>query len=94
MGSDTKRPSSKRDSPASDSESPTNDGAARSETPTSSRHSNGHLGSSENHVFSDPSTADYWRLKYEKAGYENRHRFDPSYQWTAEEEKKLVRKVL
>ncbi|KAK0387331.1 hypothetical protein NLU13_5644 [Sarocladium strictum] len=52
-----------------------------------------HLGSTDDHVFADPATAEYWRLKYEKAGYENRHRFDPELTWTAEEEKKLVRKV-
>lgn len=51
------------------------------------------LGSTEDHVFSEPSAADYWRKVYEQAGYENRHRFDPSFQWTAEEEKKLIRKV-
>ena len=53
----------------------------------------GGYGSSDEHVFSDPSIADYWRKKYEKAGYENRHRYDPNYKWTAEEEKRLVRKV-
>lgn len=51
-------------------------------------------GSTEEHVFSDPSIADHWRKVYEKAEYENRHRFDPNYQWSAEDEKKLVRKVL
>ncbi|KAB5583568.1 major facilitator superfamily domain-containing protein [Coniochaeta sp. 2T2.1] len=50
-------------------------------------------GSSDEHIFSDPSLAEYWRGVYEKAGYENRHRFDPDYKWTAEEEKKLVRKI-
>ncbi|KAI8272958.1 putative transporter [Colletotrichum sp. SAR11_240] len=50
-------------------------------------------GSTDEHVFSDPSIAEYWRKVYEKAQYENRHRFDPSYQWSAEEEKKLVRKI-
>ncbi|KAH8171428.1 major facilitator superfamily protein [Sarocladium implicatum] len=53
----------------------------------------GHYGSSDDHVFSDPATADYWRLKYEKAGYENRHRFDPELKWTAAEEKRIVKKV-
>lgn len=53
----------------------------------------GHYGSTSDHIFADAATADYWRLKYEKAGYENRHRFDPDLQWTAEEERKLVRKV-
>ncbi|KAH6681181.1 allantoate permease [Plectosphaerella plurivora] len=51
------------------------------------------LGSTPDHVFSDPSAADYWRKVYEQAGYENRHRFDPSFQWTADEEKKLIRKL-
>jgi len=50
-------------------------------------------GSTEDHIFSDPSIADYWRKVYEFAKYENRHRYDPSFSWTAEEEKKLVRKV-
>ncbi|OIW27618.1 MFS general substrate transporter [Coniochaeta ligniaria NRRL 30616] len=50
-------------------------------------------GSSDEHIFSDPSLAEYWRGVYEKARYENRHRFDPEYKWTAEEEKKLVRKI-
>lgn len=50
-------------------------------------------GSSDEHIFSDPSLAEYWRGVYEKARYENRHRFDPAYKWTAEEEKKLVRKI-
>ncbi|KFA79693.1 hypothetical protein S40288_09317 [Stachybotrys chartarum IBT 40288] len=51
------------------------------------------FGSTANHIFSDPSLADYWRNKYEKAHYENLHRFDPEFQWTADEEKKLIRKV-
>ncbi|OBR10758.1 Major facilitator superfamily transporter [Colletotrichum higginsianum IMI 349063] len=51
-------------------------------------------GSTDDHVFSDPSVADHWRKVYEKAQYENRHRFDPSYEWSAEDEKKLVRKVM
>ncbi|EFQ34668.1 major facilitator superfamily transporter [Colletotrichum graminicola M1.001] len=50
-------------------------------------------GSTDEHVFSDPVTADYWRKVYEKAQYENRHRFDPSYQWSAEDERKLVKKI-
>ncbi|KAL5416505.1 hypothetical protein PMIN03_002050 [Paraphaeosphaeria minitans] len=50
-------------------------------------------GSYENHPFSERVTAQYWREIYEKAQYEGRHRFDPNYTWTAEEEKKLVRKL-
>ncbi|KAM5343156.1 hypothetical protein ACJ41O_014122 [Fusarium nematophilum] len=49
--------------------------------------------SAADHVFSDPAIADRWRKVYEKAQYENRHRFDPAYTWTAEEEKRLVRKI-
>lgn len=37
--------------------------------------------------------AEYWRQVYENAKYEGRHRYDPSYKWTAAEEKKLLRKV-
>jgi hypothetical protein len=49
--------------------------------------------SSIEHPFSDPEVADRWRKVYENAQYENRHRFDPNFTWTAQEEKKLVRKV-
>ncbi|RBR23350.1 uncharacterized protein FIESC28_03826 [Fusarium coffeatum] len=49
--------------------------------------------SSIEHPFSDPEIADRWRKVYEKAEYENRHRFDPSFTWTDHEEKKLVRKI-
>lgn len=38
-------------------------------------------------------TALYWKEVYENAKYEGRHRYDPSYKWTAAEEKKLLRKV-
>lgn len=51
------------------------------------------FGSTDDHVFSDPAMATHWREIYEKASYENRHRFDPEFTWTAEEEKRLVRKV-
>jgi len=50
-------------------------------------------GSRESHVFKDRITAQYWREVYDRAQYEGRHRFDPDCTWTAEEEKKLVRKV-
>ena len=50
-------------------------------------------GSSEEHIFKDPTVANHWRNVYETARYENRHRFDPDFTWTAEEEKKLVRKI-
>ncbi|KAH7179484.1 major facilitator superfamily domain-containing protein [Fusarium flagelliforme] len=49
--------------------------------------------SSIEHPFSDPEIADRWRKVYEKAEYENRHRFDPSFTWTDQEEKKLVRRI-
>ncbi|KAJ4134854.1 hypothetical protein NW768_004463 [Fusarium equiseti] len=49
--------------------------------------------SSIEHPFSDPEIADRWRKVYEKAEYENRHRFDPNFTWTDHEEKKLVRKI-
>ncbi|KAI1096532.1 MFS general substrate transporter [Rostrohypoxylon terebratum] len=50
-------------------------------------------GSTDDHIFSDPAVAEKWRRVYENAKYENRHRFDPEFKWTAEEEKRLVRKV-
>ncbi|KAH8200547.1 hypothetical protein TruAng_005265 [Truncatella angustata] len=50
-------------------------------------------GSSENHIFKDPTIASYWRNVYENAGYENRHRFDPNLSWTADEEKRVRRKI-
>lgn len=53
----------------------------------------GDYGSDGNHVFADPKVAEYWRDVYEKAQYEGRHRFDPEITWSADEEKKLKRKV-
>lgn len=50
-------------------------------------------GSYNDHPFRDVATAQYWRDVYENAKYEGRHQFDPSYTWTAAEEKRLVRKV-
>lgn len=47
----------------------------------------------DQHVFSDPVVAEHWLAIYEKANYENRHRFDPTFAWSAEEERKLVRKI-
>lgn len=51
------------------------------------------LGSTQQHPFSAPENAQYWQSVYETAKYEGRHRFDPTCQWSASEEKKLVRKV-
>ncbi|KAI5792594.1 major facilitator superfamily domain-containing protein [Peziza echinospora] len=51
------------------------------------------LGSSEKHVFTDDKISAYWQDIYEKVQYEGRHRFDRLFTWTAEEEKKLVRKI-
>lgn len=51
------------------------------------------LGSVEPHVFTNPRRAAHWLQVYEKATYEGRHRFDASWTWTPEEEKRLRRKV-
>lgn len=45
------------------------------------------------HQFKNENIANFWRGVYEKSGYEGRHRFDPNYTWTPQEESKLVRKV-
>jgi hypothetical protein len=45
------------------------------------------------HPFKDVAIAQYWRDVYENAKYEGWHHFDPSYTWSAAEEKRLVRKV-
>lgn len=50
-------------------------------------------GSVEPHIFTDSLRAEHWRGVYEGSKYECRHRFDPSFQWTAKEEKKALRKV-
>lgn len=43
--------------------------------------------------FADPSVAEYYATVYEKSQYECRHVFDPTLQWSPEEERKLVRKL-
>ncbi|SNX83371.1 related to permease [Melanopsichium pennsylvanicum] len=48
---------------------------------------------SQSHIFQDEKVAQRWRQLYETTKYENRHRFDPNFEWTAEEEKKVLRKV-
>src|SRR5690606_5716464 len=45
------------------------------------------------HIFSDEKIAAHWRGIYEEAKYEGRHRFDPEFKWTAEEEKKVLKKI-
>lgn len=52
------------------------------------------LGSTGEHVFSDPAVAAYWRGVYENARYESRHRFDPEMTWSAPSERLLKRKVI
>ncbi|KAL0942649.1 yil166c-like protein [Colletotrichum truncatum] len=53
-----------------------------------------YLGSIEPHVFSNPRRAAHWQQIYENATYEGRHRFDASLTWSAEEEKRLKKKVM
>ena len=53
-----------------------------------------YLGSTQQHAFTLPADLSYWSNIYDKAQYEGRHRFDPLFQWTSSEEKKLVRKVV
>ena len=43
--------------------------------------------------FLDPKVAEYYRGLYEASKYECRAAFDPEFDWTPEEEKKLVRKL-
>jgi hypothetical protein len=43
--------------------------------------------------FSDPDVAAYWISVYEKSQYECRHVVDPKLEWSAAEERKLVRKL-
>jgi hypothetical protein len=47
----------------------------------------------EQNPFLDPDVAAHWTTVYEKSQYECRHVFDPSFTWTREEEKKLVRRL-
>ncbi|KAJ8089387.1 hypothetical protein PM082_014635 [Marasmius tenuissimus] len=53
----------------------------------------GDYGSGRDHIFSDPKVADYWRNVYETAHYEGRHRYDPTFTWSAAEELRVKRKV-
>lgn len=43
--------------------------------------------------FKDPKVAEYYRDLYEKAQYESREAFDPEIEWTAAEERSLVRRL-
>lgn len=43
--------------------------------------------------FKDPVTAEYYRGVYEEAQYECRSAFDPDFEWTKEEEKRVLRKL-
>lgn len=53
----------------------------------------GFTASTQENPFSSQADAEYWGQVYEEAKYEGRHRFDPSFQWSPAEEKRLVRKV-
>jgi hypothetical protein len=43
--------------------------------------------------FEDPNVAEHWKQVYEASRYECREEYDPKFTWTAEEEKRLVRKL-
>ena len=47
----------------------------------------------EKNPFLDPDVAEHWSLVYEKSQYECRSAFDPTYTWTADEEKAVVWKL-
>jgi hypothetical protein len=47
----------------------------------------------EEHVFSDPRRAAYWKSVYDDVRYEGRARFDPAFTWSASAERVLIRKV-
>ncbi|WPK27115.1 hypothetical protein PUMCH_004488 [Australozyma saopauloensis] len=49
--------------------------------------------SSAPNPFKDPTVAQYYRKLYEASEYECRAAFDPEFDWTPEEEKKLIRKL-
>jgi len=50
-------------------------------------------GSYDDHIFSNPEVAAHWAAVYENAKYEGRHRFDPTFKWSAAEEKAVRRKA-
>ncbi|CZS97647.1 uncharacterized protein RAG0_06618 [Rhynchosporium agropyri] len=43
--------------------------------------------------FLDPDVAEHWAIIYEKSQYECRSAFDPTFTWTEEEERKIVRRL-
>lgn len=47
----------------------------------------------EKNPFSDPKVAEYYRELYKSSQYECRGAFDPELEWTAAEEKRIVRKL-
>lgn len=47
----------------------------------------------DSNPFKDPVVAKYYADLYESVGYECRLAFDPHFEWTEEEEKKVIRKV-
>lgn len=60
------------------------------ETSTSSKPSSVRLGESEGGVWASGGAIDNYKPIPE---YEGAHRYDPTFQWTDNEEKKLVRRV-
>jgi hypothetical protein len=46
------------------------------------------------HIFTDPSRSAHGSGVYEASKYECRHRFDSTLEWSAEDEKKVLRKVI
>jgi hypothetical protein len=46
------------------------------------------------HIFTDLSRSEHWSGVYEASNYECRHRFDTTFEWSAEDEKKVLRKVI
>ncbi|KUJ20100.1 MFS general substrate transporter [Mollisia scopiformis] len=43
--------------------------------------------------FLDPDVAEHWTAVYEQSQYECRHEFDPTFTWSEEEEKRIIRKL-
>lgn len=60
---------------------------------TSSADTESQVSKAEHNPFKDPSVAQYYRDLYEKTQYECRTAFDPEFEWTKEEDKKVLRKV-